>query len=114
MYDHISSALWRDDFWYEFQLGRTWDSLGRNNSEPTGKLIWNLHSDSYQLGKWLHEHCDRTRESEHDSSRRQCNRWDADLYNNVSCSLCSIDIGDRLQLGRAGHCLWWNNSERDC
>ena len=113
MYNDVGGSLCGNDFGNRLQLGGPGYRLRWYNGEPESKLIWNLHSDSDELGERLHEHGDCTGESEHHSSGCECNRWNTDLYDNVSGSLCGNDIGNRLQLGGSGYRLWWYDGEPD-
>jgi len=111
LHDNVSGSLCCNDRRHRLQLGRTGHHGWWYDSQPDCEFNWHVHSDGDKLGKRLHEHGDCTGESEHHSSWCECNRWTADLYNNVSGSLCSNDIGHGLRMGRTGHRLWRHNCE---
>ena len=62
----------------------------------------------------MYEYGDGIGHSDRIASGCDSNRWHADLYDNVSGTLCGNDIGYGLQLGRTGYRLRWYIGEPDC
>jgi len=113
LYDNVSGSLRCNDIGHGLRVGRSGYRLRWYVGEPESELGWNLHSDSDQLGQWLHEYCDCAREPDSNASRCKCNGWTADMHNNVSGSLGIVQHHNRLQLGGSGYRLRWYNGESE-